>query len=487
MSSSEKVASKSSAALITLVVTTYIFILTSSLCGVVEQVLFYRNAQWNNGIGLYVGVGILIFLILNTVIVFLRRNEVAVSWLVPHIHRAWSMLQWTWIASIALIIIAIVFSSTETEKNVDRILDQAAQVWTFVVATLFIPWSVYGLWRVNADLSKVKRLGDAKINSNGRKKGSWRTVLEIFFVFSDDPVARVHDHTDTKKKLNGTKSVQKSDMRSEWSRITDEQGDEYIGDLKNGIRHGRGTLNYSDGGQYVGEFVNGKCNGKGAYVAPDGTRYLGDFKNGEWHGIGTLTTPEGDKYVGTFDQGMISGSGTLECANGERYTGSWKDDKPDGYGTYIYADGNTYKGGFSLGIRNGTGTYVDTDGNIYEGDWAEDNFYGQGTYTWANGDRHVGSWRAGKRHGFGTFTTTGGKELTGLWTDDNFASDQEQGTKEDIETSPSLSSRIGMVLSTAFGGLVILNLIRLGYLKMMESCETCASWMDSVFQFFGFG
>ena len=62
----------------------------------------------------------------------------------------------------------------------------------------------------------------------------------------------------------------------------------YVGEVKNGKPHGKGTLIYPDkGGKYVGQWKNGKYHGKGKlnYGGKQG-EYIGEFKNGKCDGYG---------------------------------------------------------------------------------------------------------------------------------------------------------------------------------------------------------
>ena len=60
----------------------------------------------------------------------------------------------------------------------------------------------------------------------------------------------------------------------------------YVGELRNGVPHGEGTLTFPDGGKYVGEFKEGKIHGQGTYTYPDGEKYVGEWKDGKlWSGI----------------------------------------------------------------------------------------------------------------------------------------------------------------------------------------------------------
>ena len=56
-----------------------------------------------------------------------------------------------------------------------------------------------------------------------------------------------------------------------------------------------GTLTSPDGNQYVGEWKNGKTHGKGVYITPNGNKYVGEFKDGKFHGKGTIIKSDGTK------------------------------------------------------------------------------------------------------------------------------------------------------------------------------------------------
>jgi len=59
----------------------------------------------------------------------------------------------------------------------------------------------------------------------------------------------------------------------------------YVGEKKDGKRHGQGKFKWSDGDKYVGEFKDGKRNGQGTYTHSDGRKYVGEWKDGErWNG-----------------------------------------------------------------------------------------------------------------------------------------------------------------------------------------------------------
>ena len=94
-----------------------------------------------------------------------------------------------------------------------------------------------------------------------------------------------------------------------------EDGKYYIGQWKNDLFHGKGTMYYSNGKiKYEGDWINDAEEGNGKYICENGEYYIGLFKNGLKHGRGT-------EY---FSDGKIM------------YEGDWINDKKEGNGKEIY-------------------------------------------------------------------------------------------------------------------------------------------------------
>ena len=50
-----------------------------------------------------------------------------------------------------------------------------------------------------------------------------------------------------------------------------------------------GTFTFENGDEYIGEYKNGKRHGQGTYTAVNGDKYVGEWKNNRGNGIGTYT------------------------------------------------------------------------------------------------------------------------------------------------------------------------------------------------------
>ncbi|MDC0201905.1 hypothetical protein OAJ56_01540 [Flavobacteriales bacterium] len=126
----------------------------------------------------------------------------------------------------------------------------------------------------------------------------------------------------------------------------------YVGEWKDGKKHGQGTYTLADGSKYIGEWENGKENGQGIMVYSDSVRYEGEWNDGEWHGKGTHTYADGSKYEGEWNDGEWHGQGTYTYADGSKYEGEWNDGEWHGQGIYTFTDGRIWEGLFE------NGTYI---------------------------------------------------------------------------------------------------------------------------------
>ncbi len=73
------------------------------------------------------------------------------------------------------------------------------------------------------------------------------------------------------------------------------------------------------------ECIEGDCsNGYGTYTTNNGDKYVGEFKDGKRHGKGTLTFPHGGVYVGEFQNDKEHGRATYTRSSGEIWKGIWE-------------------------------------------------------------------------------------------------------------------------------------------------------------------
>lgn len=71
----------------------------------------------------------------------------------------------------------------------------------------------------------------------------------------------------------------------------------YAGDLREGVRHGKGVLKLRNGGEYDGRWVRGRMHGYGVYIWPDAQIYKGEWIAGLRHGEGTVSLPSGERLA----------------------------------------------------------------------------------------------------------------------------------------------------------------------------------------------
>jgi len=83
----------------------------------------------------------------------------------------------------------------------------------------------------------------------------------------------------------------------------------------------------------------------GPYRMPDQSVYLGQWKNGHRHGRGLEIWPDGGQYEGFFAKDKANGFGRMVYKSGDVFLIQWKDNLPVGkIGTFLYRDGSQYQG-----------------------------------------------------------------------------------------------------------------------------------------------
>ena len=92
---------------------------------------------------------------------------------------------------------------------------------------------------------------------------------------------------------------------------------------------------------------------QGELIDAEGT-YVGEMRGGLRHGKGTLSTLQGDVWHSSFKQGLAEGAAVIDYANGDRYEGQVSQGRLHGKGILSRAS-EVYSGEWSQGLRDGQG------------------------------------------------------------------------------------------------------------------------------------
>lgn len=103
-------------------------------------------------------------------------------------------------------------------------------------------------------------------------------------------------------------------------------GENYVGEWKDGKKNGHGTTLSSSGAMYIGEYKDDQRNGQGTYIWASGAKYVGEYNDGKRNGQGSYTWPDGEKYVGEWKDGKRNGPGIMYNPSGiVKESGTWSD------------------------------------------------------------------------------------------------------------------------------------------------------------------
>ena len=96
-----------------------------------------------------------------------------------------------------------------------------------------------------------------------------------------------------------------NDPHGKGTLINKTDNSKYIGEFKNGLRHGLGTVFLGDGLKLTGKWKNSQLPKSGTYEYPSGQLYEGNLKDGKFHGKGKLTLPDGSIIIALFEDSKI--------------------------------------------------------------------------------------------------------------------------------------------------------------------------------------
>lgn len=203
----------------------------------------------------------------------------------------------------------------------------------------------------------------------------------------------------------------------------------YVGDYKNGLRHGKGVLIDLEGNSYDAEFKYGNLYGKANILYTNGNKYEGNMRYNLLHGYGKMTYEDGGKYQGDYMNGSKSGYGVYKNKYGDVYDGEfeidnfhghgiltlkndilikrkegiWFDNYQHGQGKIIYKDNTIYKGSFKFGLKDGPGVEFSNNQTIkYNGSFRNDKYHGNGRLYGEDGRPiYNGKFKKGLYNGYG--------------------------------------------------------------------------------------
>lgn len=177
--------------------------------------------------------------------------------------------------------------------------------------------------------------------------------------------------------------------------LTYSDGSRYVGQIKEGLPHGKGKLIYAPNAEsyksYEGDFVQGRREGTGKAIWTTGKQYQGEWENDKRSGDGFLISPEGDTYRGQWADDKMCGRGVYKYVNGEQYEGQMRNSVKEGQGKYTWPDGQVYSGAFVNDCIEGEGTLT-IDHECFKQGIFKDGVLSQGKYYFGEG------WKEGTFH-----------------------------------------------------------------------------------------
>jgi len=149
--------------------------------------------------------------------------------------------------------------------------------------------------------------------------------------------------------------------------------------------HGKGKMVYDDAKIYTGQWVKGDWSGYGTLEEQTTTSttvetqiYQGGFFDNMKHGVGTIKYSNGNRLEGTFDCDEIHEKVHMQFPNGNKYWGYIRDGIPHGRGKQIFVDDTIYDGEFVGGQLHGHGRITWPSGKWYLGEFSEGFPHGVG-------------------------------------------------------------------------------------------------------------
>ncbi|KAG6590972.1 Leucine rich repeat protein [Phytophthora cinnamomi] len=175
------------------------------------------------------------------------------------------------------------------------------------------------------------------------------TASGAYFRVTSCPATHIYEGSVRRGKFHGLGTLH---IRMAFTR------GEYVGEWKEGQRHGYGIERLDNGELFEGYWAHDRHHGPGELVLADGSRYDGFFRRGLWHGHGVRTLANGDHISGKFYDGFLDGPGAVEFADGRHYAGAMKRTRRHGHGILVFPNGDRYEGPFEDDEMHGEGVFI---------------------------------------------------------------------------------------------------------------------------------
>ena len=190
----------------------------------------------------------------------------------------------------------------------------------------------------------------------------------------------------------------------------------YLGEWKNGLRDGFGSLFLENEIKFMGFFSENKAFGYGHLWKEDGDSYKGYWKNFEAEGWGIYKSNNGACYDGEWVEDLQNGFGIEQWPRGSIYFGDYVNGFKNGIGVLNFGNKAWYEGEFKNGIMSGIGSFFMEDGRRYLGMWKNNKMHGYGYIYWPNENVYKGEFKEDKKEGFGICKIKK-KIFMGMWKD----------------------------------------------------------------------
>ena len=215
------------------------------------------------------------------------------------------------------------------------------------------------------------------------------------------------------KNENDPRDKKSDNIRKKYPKI--EEGKyTYIGEWKNGLRDGFGSLFLENEIKFMGHFSKNKTYGYGHLWKDDGDSYKGYWNNFEAEGWGIYKSSNGACYDGEWSGDLQHGFGIEQWPRGSTYFGNYEHGYKNGIGVLNFGNKAWYEGEFKNGIICGIGSFFFEDGRRYLGMWKNNKMNGYGYIIWPNENVYKGEFKNDKKEGFGICKIKN-KVFMGIW------------------------------------------------------------------------